>query len=112
MNMKDFEMRLREQRYAVFAALLAVSLVLSFLITNNGLIIGLGAMAMLIGAVVLVFSFVNLQFGVLFLLSISFFLQGVNRFSMLPLGVINDTFVMVLTFGMIIQNVRKGNFTI
>jgi hypothetical protein len=112
MSMKDFEMRLRDQRYAVFAALLAVSLVLSFLITNNGLIVGLGAIAMLIGGIVLVFSFVNLQFGVLFLLSISFFLQGVNRFSELPLGVINDTFVMVLTFGMIVQNVRKGNFKI
>ena len=37
----------------------------------NGLIIGIGAMAMIVGGVVLVFSFVNLQFGVLFLLSIS-----------------------------------------
>lgn len=100
------------QNAASYAVLLVASLLLASAITWGGVAIGLAVIAVLLGGLCLTISFFRIDIGVLVLLAVSFFLQGVNRFSPIPLGVINEAYVLVLTSGLLLQHARNNNLKI
>lgn len=111
MPLSDLQFRFRE-RIATPLALAAFSILMALGIAMGGVTIGLVMLVALVAVVVVVVAFVRPEIGILILMSVSFFLQGLNRFSPVPLGVINEAFVLLLCGSMIIQLARKRELSI
>lgn len=98
---------------ALYVFLLLVSVGLAYGIAVFGIIFGLIFLGVIIGLPVIIYSITNHKFGIVVLLIISFFLQGINRFMPgVPLGILLDTFLAVMMLGLIIKKWRNNDYTL
>lgn len=74
---------------------------------------GLVSFGLLIGIPMVLYSMINLRFGIITLFSFSFFLQGLNKYAGgLPLGVILDVFLLVMLVGLILTKWQAQDFSL
>ena len=87
----------------LFVFLFLTSIVLALIFSHFGPAVGLAAVSLLFGIPMVLYSMLDLRFGVLTVFSFSFFLQGLNKSAGgLPLGVILDVFLLVMLVGLIL----------
>lgn len=95
----------------VVGLLILISLATVFGIVKFGISFGIGVIVFSIGLPVLVYSAVNVKFGVITFLVIAFFLLGVYRFvKVFQLGLIFDTFLMFMLISLIFKKPPLGKY--
>ncbi len=98
-----------------FVLLAAVAIFLAYLIGTQGTAFALLVLAGVIGVPMMMGSLFNLRFGIVFVLTVSFFILGAKRYLEvygydIPLGLIMDIFVSVLFFGLMIKQIRTRDW--
>lgn len=94
----------------LFAFLLFTCLFLALVFTHLGPVIGMALVIIMIGTPMVLYSMINLRFGVITIFSFSFFLQGLNKFAGgLPLGIILDLFVFVMVVGLVLTKWQNND---
>jgi putative inorganic carbon (HCO3(-)) transporter len=97
----------------IYVVLLFLSVGIGFSFSLFGPTFGFLIIGMTIGIPTVLYSMVNLKFGIVVLLIISFFLQGFNRFvSGVPLGIVLDIFLVVMLIGLMIRKWQAGDYTL
>jgi len=99
-----------------FLLLAAAATGLAVLIGLKGTAFALLVVAGVIGVPMMLGSLFNLKFGLLFVLTVSFFLLGAKRYLEvygydIPLGLIMDVFVSVLFFGLLLKQIRVRDWS-
>jgi putative inorganic carbon (hco3(-)) transporter len=95
----------------IYVFLIVVCLSLAFAFSFFGPLGGMIALSLIIGIPMVLYSMINLRFGIITIFSFSFFLQGINKFSGgLPLGIILDVFLVVMLVGLIITKWLARDF--
>jgi len=95
----------------VYLVLAIISIGLAFGISIGGLEVGIIFIVAVIGLPVLVYSMINLKFGVVCLLIFSFFL-GLNRFiPNVPMGIAMDALLSFMLIGLLVDKWKSGNYT-
>jgi putative inorganic carbon (hco3(-)) transporter len=80
-----------------------VSIGLAVVFSVFGPVAGIAAVSILFGIPMVLYSMINLRFGIITVLSFSFFLQGINKFiTAIPFGIILDVFLLVMLVGLIL----------
>jgi hypothetical protein len=96
----------------IYVILLLVSVGLAFGVSNFGLVFGFAFLAVVIGAPMVIYSMVNLKFGVLFLLVFSYFL-GFGRFlNGIPLGIAMDVILSAMLLGLLVEKWKQNDYSV
>ncbi|MEM9388896.1 MAG: O-antigen ligase family protein [Bacteroidota bacterium] len=100
------------KQLVLFIALLLVSIIFSMAISFIGWKVGVGIILFIVAVPIAVKLLGNLKFGVVLILVFSFFLQGVNKFLPLPLGVLLDALVGLMFLSLIVNKWRSLDFSV
>ncbi|HRE41229.1 MAG TPA: O-antigen ligase family protein [Ignavibacteria bacterium] len=91
--------------------LLAITVCMSIVVSNFGLIGAIVALALVVGIPSAIASFFNLKFGVVFTIFVSFFILGIKRVSGdLQVGILMDLFIALLFFGMFVKQIETKSW--
>jgi putative inorganic carbon (HCO3(-)) transporter len=97
----------------IYVLLLIMSVGIGFSFSIFGPVFGFLVIGMAIGIPTVLYSLVNLKFGIVVLLIISYFLQGLNRVSSgVPLGIVLDVFLVVMLIGLLIRKWQAGDYNL
>lgn len=95
----------------VYLVLFSIPLVFSCLIVMGGIKVGIIIMGAVVGLPLLIACMLNLRFGTIMVVIISFFLMGIKRFAPeVPLGVGLDAIIMVMFFGLFIKQIGERDW--
>lgn len=98
----------RSKSYIVWPLAIVGSLVIAFGTIKFGVVFGGIAVAFLIGLPVLIYSMINLQFGSIVIILISFFLSKINRqVGNVPLGIVLDLFLLIMLIGLVTRKPKS-----
>lgn len=94
----------------IYAGLLVSCVMVAVLTVYFGTAAGVMAIAVMIGTPTIIYAMVNIKFGALMLLLISFFLIRVTQLGIdIPFGIIIDAFVAAVLLGVIFRKFRKND---
>jgi putative inorganic carbon (HCO3(-)) transporter len=97
----------------LYSFLLLACIGIAFLVTTVGLQAGVFAIIFCVGIPALIYMIINLRFGVIVLLVLSFFLSRIgNFFISFPLGTVIDLFILFLLIGLLIKKASKSDYTL
>ncbi|CAN5509665.1 O-antigen ligase family protein [soil metagenome] len=92
--------------------MIIVSAILSALTARYGANFGIISTVLLIGTPAIIACIFNLEFGLMFTITLSFFLLGVKRISDdLPLGILMDLLVVIMLFGLFISQIKYKDWS-
>lgn len=103
----------KAKSYVIWPLLVLGSVVIAYGTVMFGVGFGILILLAFIGVPVLIYSIINLRFGVITLMIISFFLLRINRIvgSDYSLGILLDVFLVVMVIGLIIKKVQRKDFS-
>ncbi|HEY9049709.1 MAG TPA: O-antigen ligase family protein [Ohtaekwangia sp.] len=97
----------------LYIVLLLTSVGMAFTFALFGPVFGFICIGLIVGIPAVLYSVVNLKFGIIILLIISFFLQGFNRFAAgIPLGIVLDIFLVIMLIGLLIRKWQASDYTL
>ncbi|MFK7970838.1 MAG: O-antigen ligase family protein [Bacteroidia bacterium] len=96
----------------LLGALGIVAVLLALLIGANGTILGVAALAAVVGLPFMMACLLSPRFGVFFVVTTSFFLMGIKRFNEeLPLGLLIDFTISVMLLGILVRQIRERDWS-
>ncbi|WP_333818818.1 O-antigen ligase family protein [Ohtaekwangia sp.] len=97
----------------LYIVLLFTSVGMAFAFSWFGPVFGFICIGLIVGIPAVLYSVVNLKFGIVVLFIISFFLQGFNRFAAgIPLGIVLDVFLVIMLIGLLVRKWQAGDYTL
>lgn len=104
---------IKELPWVLYLVLFIASIGMAYLVATWGYEAGLLAILMVLGIPALVYMIINLRFGAIVLVILSFFLSRIGNFYVsFPLGTLIDTFILFLLIGLIIKKAGRGDYTL
>lgn len=94
-----------------FIAILVFAGILVYATSKMGIVGAAGLGALVVGLPLVFGSMFNLRFGIIVLLIISFFILGILRFINLPLGILMDTLIGSMFFGVILKQIQLKDWS-
>ncbi len=93
--------------YFIIAGLILFIAAITYVLGIKGSFILLG---LLIGLPITIACFFNLEFGVLFTVTCSFFINFLRKYSTIPFGTALDGLLLLLLLGLMHKLIKEGNF--
>ena len=92
--------------------LLIFSFISALLVSKLGFNFGVVAVVLVIGTPAIIACIFNLEFGLMFTITLSFFLLGVKRIADdIPLGILMDLLVVIMLFGLFISQIKNRDWS-
>jgi len=99
--------------WVLYLVLFIASIGIAYLVATWGYQAGILAILLVLGIPALVYMIINLRFGAIVLVILSFFLSRIGNFYVsFPLGTLIDTFILFLLIGLIIKKAGRGDYTL
>jgi putative inorganic carbon (HCO3(-)) transporter len=96
----------------IYLVLFSIPLLFSYLIVMGGVKVGILITGAVVGLPLLIACMLNLRFGTILVMVISFFLMGIKRFAPeVPMGLALDAIIIIMLFGLFVKQINERDWS-